>query len=214
MADVNNDDDDNPNEIGQSCYWFSFYDPDGDRIFHSRMFSGRCESTKANGQRCKRRTCFGIEYCNSHLVKEKKLQIRQSNIPNGGKGLFAYKEHGQPNEIIFKTNQKIINYEGEIISAQDLIDQYGQNTGPYAVRMSNDEYVDSALLRGVGSIANTGIQRNNCNCQLSVDFRNRRVLIKAIKNIRQGQELLLYYGDLFNLYEGTRYQVKPYDTLY
>jgi hypothetical protein len=205
---------DNPNEIRESSYWFSFYDADNDRIFHSKMFSGRCESMKRNGERCKRRCVMGIEYCGSHLPKEKKLQIRQSNIANGGKGLFAYKENSQPNEIIFKTGQKIINYEGEIISAQELIDQYGMNTAPYGVKLSNDEYIDGALERGVGSLANTGIQRANCNCELSADLRNHRMIIKAIKNIRQNDELLLYYGRLYHLDEGTRYHVKPYNTLY
>jgi hypothetical protein len=101
-------DNDNPNESGPSSYWFSFYDADGDRIFHSRMFSGRCESVKANGQRCKRRCVIGVEYCNTHLPKEKKLQIRQSNIANGGKGLFAHQEMLKQMQLSLKRDKKLL----------------------------------------------------------------------------------------------------------
>jgi SET domain-containing protein len=206
---------DNDNEISPSSYWFSFYDADNDRIFHSRMFSGRCQYIKANGQRCKRRCCIGIELCNTHLPMEKNLQIRQSNIANAGKGLFAHREGAQPNAVIFKTGQKIINYEGEHLDGDELNERYQMLTAPYGVQTGNhDEYIDSALERGVGSTANTGIQKANCNCELAADVRNHRVSIKALKPIRQDEELLLYYGRDYRMDEGTRYHKKPYNTLY
>jgi hypothetical protein len=205
--------DDNPNEIADSSYWFSFYDDEQNRIFHSKMFSGRCETIKANGERCKKRCVIGIEYCASHLPKEKHLQIRPSNV--GGKGLFAYKPNGQPNEVIFKNKQKIMNYEGEHLTAEELNERYNMFTAPYGVQTgNNNEYIDSALERGVASLANSGIQKANCNCELYSDVRNHRVSIRAIKPIKQNEELLLYYGRMYRLDEDTRYHIKRYNTLY
>jgi SET domain-containing protein len=101
------------------------------------------------------------------------------------------------------------------MDADELNERYNMFTAPYAVQTGNrDEYIDSALERGVASLANTGIQKANCNCELFSDVRNHRVIIRAIRPIRQDEELLLYYGRMFRLDEPTRYHMKRYNTLY
>lgn len=201
-------------EIAPSSYYFSYYDPQFNRTFYSRMMSGRCRANTKRGPQCKKRCCIGIEYCRSHLPIVKHLQIQKSTIPNAGLGLFAHRENAVPNAIVFKKNQTIIPYEGEIIDAEELIDRYGQYTAPYGLQIYNDEYVDGALRRGVGNIANQ--RPNHNNCRLVMDHRNHRAVLKATKNIRQDQEIFCDYGDDYHLPEdeGFHYYTKPYPTMY
>jgi len=201
-------------EIAPSSYYFSFYDPQFNRIFYSRMMSGRCRAMTKRNTHCRKRCCIGIEYCFTHLPIEKSLQIRESTIPNAGLGLFAHRENGLPNQIVFRTNQTIIPYEGEVINRDELINRYGEFTAPYGLQTYQNEYVDSALRRGVGSIANKNTGNNNC--RFSIDNRNRRAVLKATRNIRQDEEIFVGYGNQYRLphEEGVHYYTKKYPTMY
>jgi hypothetical protein len=195
-------------------YYFSFYNNQFDRIFYSRMYADRCEYIKKNGERCKRRCCIGIEYCTTHLPMHLHLKIKKSTIPNAGLGLFAYQENSQPNQIVFRKDQKICNYKGEILTAEQINERYHNFTAPYTVGLSRNEFIDASLERGVGSTANTKTQHNNAT--LSIDNRNHRVSIKASRNIRQGEEIFLAYGNRYHLphVEGVHYYTKKYATKY
>ena len=179
-------------ELAPSSYYFSFYDPQFNRIFYSRMVSGRCRANTKRGTQCRKRCCIGIEYCHSHLPIVKKLTIKKSTIPNAGQGLFAHKENGANNEIIFRTGQTIIPYEGEIIDNDERYERYREYTAPYGLQINENEAVDAATHRGVGSLANRNPGHNNA--RFTIDNRNHRGVLKATRNIRQDQEIFVSYG--------------------
>ncbi len=63
------------------------------------------------------------------------MKIKTSEIENAGKGLFAYSKI--PNELLFKKDQTVIKYYGELIDNKELIKIYTDEfTAPYAVEIS------------------------------------------------------------------------------
>lgn len=196
-------------ELAPSSYYFSFYDDNGDRTFYSRMFSGQCRADIKNGNRCRRRCVIGIEFCHSHLPTEMKLQIRDSEY---GLGLFAYDPTAEDNEIVFRKGDKVCNYEGEILSQQELTDRYALNTAPYGMTVSANRKIDSALRRGIGSMINHGTTQQQRNVAFILDNRRQTISLRATKNIRQNAQLYVSYGDNYNFDEN--FQTRKYPTLY
>ena len=159
--------------------------------FDKKLSSRQCKFIKPNNSRCKNRCVIGLNYCHIHTKQELKLQIRKSNIPDAGKGLFAY---GNQNDVIFEKNQKITEYNGEIIDEETLLTRYDENTAPYAIKLYKNKYEDGAAVRGIGSIANHSNNKNKINARLSIKRNNTAQLI-AVKNIKGGQEIIINYGD-------------------
>jgi len=201
-------------QVKPSSYYFSFYDDHHDRIFYGRLSSHRCSFIKTNHQQCKKRSVIGFEYCTSHLTKAKHLQIRKSTIPNAGKGLFAYLENSPNNSIVFRNGDTICQYNGEHISREELMNRYQGKTAPYAFQLNQNEMIDSALDRGIGSLANT--KANHNNARFSINNQNHTVSIKATKNIRNGEEIFIPYGRSYRFpqQEPFDYKTKPYPSLY
>lgn len=173
---------------------------DDNTQFECILESNRCEGIKPNGQRCKRTCVNGLPFCAAHLKSNLKLQIKPSTIPNGGKGLFATSVPYNGNQVVFKKNETIVGYNGEIINDNELVHRYGQNTAPYALKVKNDTHIDCACSRGVGSFANHNNMRI-VNARFSVNYRQNSVSLKAIKDIKNGAEIFVHYGELFNLNE-------------
>lgn len=167
--------------------------------FEGKLYTGRCMAITRAGTRCKRHCIIGYEYCYTHLETEKDLKIKDSTIPQADKGLFAYNRRSGNNEILFGPNDPIIPYNGETINRNTLDDRYLEYTAPYAIDVSSGQYIDSALKRGVGSLANTNPSRRNA--RISVDKRNKTASLKAIKNIRNNQEIFVSYGREYRLHE-------------
>jgi meiotically up-regulated gene 157 (Mug157) protein len=49
---------------------------------------------------------------------------KKSTIPNAGMGLFAYDKTKADDEIIFRPNDDICNYFGQVITKEILDEQY------------------------------------------------------------------------------------------
>lgn len=193
-------------------YYFNYYNPETDeRILQKKMHTGKCQGITKTGQRCKRTSIIGFEYCNVHLESVKHLKIKESNIINAGKGLFAYDRNEADNAIIFKIGNTIIDYNGELIDNDEKYNRYENFTAPYAVEISNNVIVDSSIKRGIGSLSNN-VPRTRANAKLSSNYRYRTVNIKAIKNIRNGEEILINYGNDYDF--ENNFNVKKYKTLY
>jgi SET domain-containing protein len=171
--------------------YFHFQSDDTD--FNDKLESIQCEAVKSNGQQCKNKTVIGHVYCHVHRRKILKLQIKKSNIVNGGKGLFAVGDG-----IVFKPGQRICMYDGELIDVDELVRRYSNNTGPYAIELHDKDgeavYEDAAIERGLGSLCNHSQNKSKINAKLSISKKNRAQIL-AIKNIRAGQEILVDYGD-------------------
>ena len=54
--------------------------------FECNLKKERCVGHTKSGYQCKRQVCIGLNYCFSHLLLEKHLQIKKSTILGAGKG--------------------------------------------------------------------------------------------------------------------------------
>src|SRR6185436_21137852 len=76
-----------------------------------------------------------------------RLDVRPSAIPGAGLGLFSLKARS--------AGDPIVDYFGEIIDVKELEVRYPKNNlGVYCLALSKSLYVDAALFRGVGALAN------------------------------------------------------------
>ena len=81
--------------------------------------------------------------------------------------------------------------------------RYANHNSPYAVQISNNNIIDCACKRGVGSVINTNPGHNNAKFSVSNQNHNPTAKIKASKNIRNNSEIYLAYGNAFNLNDGS-----------
>ncbi|GAQ82258.1 hypothetical protein KFL_001050210 [Klebsormidium nitens] len=123
------------------------------------------------------------------------LKIQTSPIPGAGKGLFAWSKHGG-NEIVFVPNETICSYDGDVISQAEFDRRYGQDTGPYVAGGQAGLLIDGACKRGAGTVANGRRGHVDSNARFSNSHAGgvQRLTIKATKNIRHGQEIIVPYG--------------------
>jgi SET domain-containing protein len=134
------------------------------------------------------------------------LRVRPSTIPNAGKGLFAEDPLRADREIIFRVGDYIIDYTGESINENQLEERYGEYTGPYAIEVrgrSNQRgglFIDAAAERGVGSLINHRA-RSSANSVFVVDYRANRARLRAVRPIRNGDEIFVSYGNQYQMNE-------------
>jgi len=188
-------------------YKFNFIDNERNHSFSCKLESNRCAFTLANGNRCKKKVIIGEPYCYIHYLYKHHLKIGPSNISGAGKGLFAIDKSQPQNAIIFKKNQRITEYKGEILTRNELEDRYGNKTAPYGLAINHNAYEDCACRRRIGSLSNTGNKKRDNNAQFYL-YRGRPY-IKAIKNIYNGEEILTNYGDSYKFNEDTEFSTKP-----
>jgi hypothetical protein len=177
---------------------YEFQFQDGDRLFTCAVPTRQCTATnKSGGTQCKRLCAIGTPFCWTHLASLKHLKVKESTIEGAGRGLFAHDPRQGQEAILFRKDQTIAEYTGEIIDQTELVDRYAQHTAPYAVQAGADRFIDAACDRCIGSIANT--RPRGQNVRFSV-YRGR-VSLKATQNIRNGQEIFLAYGGQYRLEE-------------
>jgi hypothetical protein len=162
----------------------------------------------ANRQQCKRRCVIGLLCCHSHLPsKYHDIEVRASLIPNSGKGIFVKDKTRPAGAIIFRAGDTICPYYGELINQATLDRRYGPRqpnnpedelTAPYAVEVNRGQYEDAALKRGVGSLINHN-PRRLFNCRLGNPNSQNHISIKATKNIRNGDEMYVDYGNAYRM---------------
>lgn len=169
---------------------------DDEHVFEAHLISAQCVANCKSGRRCLHRVVIGLPYCYVHLLTIKHLRIKKSNIPNAGLGLFVEDKTKAIGDVIYKKDSIIAEYTGQIINKQTLEDRYGNKTAPYALRVSDDRYIDAALERSFMSIANGYRTKAPCNAQFANPApRTKRINVKALKSIRNGDEILLWYGN-------------------
>ena len=164
----------------------------------------QCKGRTLKDANCRRKVIIGTPYCKDHLKSVLKLSIRESLIPNAGKGLFADQKGAAPGDIVFHAGDLITPYEGKRMSKQELNNLYGPDqrvTAPYAIeREYNEEHrgsirprsfiLDGATERGIANLANQAMNRADNNAKLQEDT----AALVAIKDIAQGEEILTSYG--------------------
>jgi SET domain-containing protein len=177
--------------------YFHFHASQGDlRRVDEPLISEQCSVIRPNGVRCRKRCLIGIHYCWIHLRSEKHLRIKDAGLNDNhvhmGQGLFA--DDGTDNNVIvFAVNDNIIEYEGEFLDLEARIQRYGHHTAPYVAAYNENTYYDCAIHRCVAGLINHK-SHSSANCRFSVNHLNNRVRIKAIRNIRNGQQLRVSYN--------------------
>jgi hypothetical protein len=171
---------------------FSFKSPNRPP-FECAVQCQQCTGVSANGAQCKKRACIGLPKCWMHLLRDHSLRVKPSNINGAGMGLFAMKRGAAANAVVFKKDDKIIDYYGDLVDRQTLDDRYGTHTAPYGIQIgTGNRYEDAACRRGVGALANHGARPN-----ARLTFRSHptaAALIKANRTILNDREVLVSYG--------------------
>jgi hypothetical protein len=199
-------------------YEFKFYA--GNRVlFSCDLKCQRCEGTTNAGRRCTRTTCIGTPLCWTHLLSENHLKVQRSTIAGAGKGLFAvHPRSSNPNTILFKRGEVIVEYDGELISVGELNRRYDEpnadHVAPYAYHQVGQLVLDAACKRSIGSLINHNVSRTRKNAMFDYDARRKKVYVVATKGIHNGDEIFLDYGEEYELGEAgvrqtTTYRASP-----
>ena len=118
-----------------------------------------------------------------------------SSDPDSGYGVVA-------TELI-PAGSHLFDYEGERLSRAELKTRYPENEGEYVMQLSPDLFIDARELEGEGfetnqaRFLNSPINGHTAN--VAAWSNDVTVTIVAERDIPAGEELLLDYGDLFNL---------------
>jgi hypothetical protein len=180
--------------------------------FSCKLKTTQCKFNEGVGRprQCKRSTIIGSGLCWQHLLKVKKLRIKNSGAK--GKGLFATSVMSKPDKrktrednVIFPKETILLEYVGEIIDKRELDERYpGDLTGPYAFSFENDDnkFSDAACYRGVASLINhSSLNDGNRKINVKAEEKDGKIYIKAIENINADDEILMNYGTNYRLYE-------------
>jgi hypothetical protein len=151
----------------------------------------RCTGITKTGQVCKLRTCIRLPYCFIHARKILYLEVKSSTIPNGGCGLFTTKDRSK--------NDKIAEYIGESLSVSEYKTRYPHENGKYVLQIKKGLYSNAKCIRGIAAMANTKKNKSDCNAFFSVSFKTGTASLKLSKNIKQGDEIFVYYGKEYKL---------------
>jgi hypothetical protein len=147
--------------------------------------SQQCVSNTLKEQRCRKRTAH-TQKCWIHLAKQNNLRIKPSNIPNAGKGLFAWKKSIPRDTLISK-------YTGRKTNKKELDKKYGDRCADYAIcnkrgRCVDSTYTTDAAARFVNDSKGTSFQ-NNSKIKGNQIFR-----LKATRTIPANNEIFTSYG--------------------
>ena len=114
-------------------------------------------------------------------------KIKKSNIDNKGRGLYAAKK--------IKSGTKIINYKGKIVTNKEVdeSDKY-DNGKPIYLFTLNKRYT----LDGDFSWNTAGLINHSCSPNSKYDGKGLKIWVKAIKDIKKGEEITADYGFSFD----------------
>jgi len=180
--------------------------------FHGQLDGEQCTAHNKADRRCRRRTVIGLGLCWQHLLAEEHLRIKKSIIHNAGMGLFALDKSEPADGVVFRKNDIICQYDGELIDRDELEDRYDNKTAPYGYKLNANRFEDGALHRGVGTLANRPAPGGTSNAQFTITHGrgpNSRCQLRATKIIRNDMEIFVAYGVGYRMNEhGVRYDTK------
>jgi hypothetical protein len=224
---------DTPIETTESPRWeFEYGDKDDIQGFDCHLKCMQCMA-KTGKRRCRRKTCYTAPLCWQHLKNLAHLRIGRTTLvdPSTGErfkflGLFACNSK-KPGEVVFRKRDPIVPYIGEKKTFDDIERVYNREgnedaTVPYGevteVPGGDDIVIDGACFRGVASLANDAIPGSVCEggrqgqCRTNSYFfsgdGNYPILV-ASRNIRDGDEIFVSYGEEYWEGEHKPHRTKP-----
>lgn len=122
-------------------------------------------------------------------LSAKNLIVKKSLLPQAGKGLFT--------KIFINKGALIIQYKGKITSWKDADHDDGKNS--YIYYVNKNHVIDASknkkfLARYANDAAGFKKLKTIKNNSTYIIDENKRVYIRAIKNILPGSEILVGYG--------------------
>lgn len=148
----------------------------------------RCHAiTKRRGAntRCKHMTTIS-QYCWQHEKALRGLRIKTSEIPGAGKGVFT--------TMPIPKGAIICKYTGDIVQEDDP-----DYSNPYALQIKErpPTFIDASKTNepGEGRWVNDGRDVMPNNAELVYVSRDKMGYVKALRDIRPGEEILVDYGE-------------------
>jgi hypothetical protein len=159
--------------------------------FSSSSFSGSLSFFPCpaffNGVRCPRGSFVHAPYCRFHLRSVLKLDVDTSTIPGAGRGLFSL--------ISRPAGSRLVEYFGEVLDAAENNRRYPKDTlGVYCLEVFSDCFIDSALFRGVGAMANAPPSGGRANVRFVASTATKSARLEVVRHIRAGDEIFVPYG--------------------
>jgi len=180
-----------PNARGQTVHRFVLKDLESNTV----VFQGCLKPTVCKFEECKRDSTLHNEYCTEHLRSVLKVEIKPALNPAMGLGLFAVGERDEvvfaPRGNKFKVPFHIVDYKGQRISSEELLERYGALSSPFAMHLTSQTVIDASLVRGVAAYINHAPQKS-ANCKFTSD--RTKVSVVATRTIRGGEELMVNYN--------------------
>lgn len=186
-------------------------------------FTKRFKKMKCEARGCTTSTLI-VPYCRYHTQQLLKCTVAPTSLKNvSGKGLFAaFPESFQPrhDNVVFRKDDIIAPYIGEVTSKFHIDQQYGMNTtARYALGFLQEDNVviDAAVVRSTGAYANTlyggdSTTLKTCpvvNACFTYTDPIHFPVLTATTDILDGEEIFCDYGvgRFFSDYDGAEWKV-------
>jgi hypothetical protein len=122
------------------------------------------------------------------MKNNKHLVVKRSTLPRSGKGLFT--------KAFIPKHAKVAEYKGKITTWKDVDHDDGMN--PYIYYVNRNHVIDAknskSSLAHFANDANGMSKVKQVRNNSAYTVENKRVFIKAIKDIQPGEEILVGYG--------------------
>ncbi len=213
-------------------YLFEYSNSTREQPFYCSVECNQCQHVykDKNGNvrgQCEAKVCIGLPYCWRHLRRDMKLYVGVSNIPDAGKGVFAYPPVRRADDddenifgdesdesdseaervVIFPRGTLISLYDGELITKEEVDRRYSESeeaVAPYVYKIGK-MYIDAACRRGIGGMLNfipyKRGEANPNNVKARVINKNNKQTagLYALRDIYNGEELYLDYGPDYSM---------------
>ena len=166
------------------------------------------KTQKCLEEKCNRNTRT-YPYCWQHAELILKVKICKSKWLENNLGLFAFSRNVEEfprdpemEKPIFKKNQKIVRYEGEKLTKTELSERYDKTVdgevteglGEYVLEYEHNKFIDASRIRCYTAYINDPNGLVKIPEKANVKF-SRKCWIKALRDIYNGEELLISYGN-------------------
>jgi len=126
-------------------------------------------------------------FCRFHLRSMLELDVDMSTVPGAGRGLFSLVDRPK--------GARLVEYLGEVLSSDENNQRYPKDTvGVYCLRVSASVFLDSALFRGVGAVANAPPSGTRPNARFVTHAASKSARLEGTRPIKAGEEIFVSYG--------------------